>query len=683
MQKSSFTLLFLFLIAFSPKLKAQKILFFASHENTYYSELIVALKALEAAGYTVDVVSANEQDVSVYMQPDPTTIEETANTLFNSSYAEFTTQFPSHFGEAWDAGLNTTPEFYPVSGSIHDITDMDEYDALVLAGGTGILAYRVDGNYEAQGSGNRLLTAAQIEETAEKLNELALDALSKGKPILAQCHGASIPVFWRIPGTSGPGAESLGFSILKSEAAAGYPDMQTATDYSTLGVMYNDLDRVKISNPHPDFTGYENGKAKIITSKDWYPQTVAHAARSLLNILESYPTAGELEQEISVLILHGGAVDPDNCSPSNRQNDVPCNYGTGNNLPADYTDIENLLNATSGFDHYNFNVSELNLTGSTLPFDPDNRESVFAYLQQFQGIVFYKHWSTGLTDEILEAIRDFTDNGGGLVGLHHALYNDVDGTQNKDILVNEVFGLESAMNTWSANLTTYQVYSTNYGHFVSTYGIGYFNAQEPPLEWDNVAMPLPGTNLSHTAYQRFPVYDEIYNNMAFMNNQSYGHGVNQVCPLFSNDQSPFPQMHTTGFVKRFNPSLDASEGRVAYFEIGERKESINISHIFGQTLRNAVFWTAMDSISTVGLSENDPDLFFVYPNPASGIVSIQNPKKEKFQLRVSDYAGRKIFETESPSGTALELSFSDKASGVYLLSFESGGKTCIQKLIVR
>ncbi|MCE3297282.1 MAG: hypothetical protein K0R65_2996 [Crocinitomicaceae bacterium] len=663
--------------------RAQKILFFASHEQTYYSELIVAVKGLEAAGYTVDIVSANAQDVSTYMVPNPTTIEETANTLFNSSYGEFTTQFPTHFGEGWQAGLNATPDFYPVSGSIHDIADMTEYDALVLAGGTGILAYRVDGQYESQGSGDRLLTAAQVQLTAEKLNELALDALSNGKPVLAQCHGASLPVFWRIPGTSGAGSEILGFSLLKDQGAAGYPDAQTETDYLDMNVAYNNLDRVRVSSPHSSFAGFENGKAKIITSRDWYPQTVAHAARTLLNILESYPTSGELEQEISVLIMHGGAVDPDNCGAANHLNDVPCNYGTGNNLPADYSDIENLLNASSTFDHYQFNVSNLNLASGIMPFDANDVNSVLSYLEQFQGVVFFKHWSTGITDEIQQALKTYADNGGGIVGLHHALYNDIDNEQNKNILVNEVFGMESAMSTWSASLVNYQVYSTNYGHFVSTYGVNYFNAQEPPLEWENTAMPNAGSNLSHSTYQRFPVFDEIYNNMVFVNNPSFGHGVNQICPLFSNDQSPLAQMHTTGFVKLFNPEMDESEGRIAYFEIGERKESINISHVFGQVVRNAVFWTAMDPLAVSGITHYEAEGISIYPNPTEGLVHIKNPGNKELLLTVVDPSGRRLNSCKIAAQTGTDFSLSGKSPGIYLIEMEQEGIKHVQKIILR
>ena len=79
-------------------LSQEKVLLFVSHEETYYSEYIVALKAFEAAGYVVDVRSSTSQAASTYMIPVSTTIEETANTLPGSSYADFTTQFQANFG---------------------------------------------------------------------------------------------------------------------------------------------------------------------------------------------------------------------------------------------------------------------------------------------------------------------------------------------------------------------------------------------------------------------------------------------------------------------------------------------------------------------------------------------------------------------------------------------------------
>lgn len=586
---------FFFLILFSPvRLFSDTILMFVSHEQTYYSEYIVMLKALQAAGYTVDVRSSSTDSASVYMVPSNTDIEETAGTLPNGSYSQFTTQFQNLFGSSWNASWNAMPSRIYVNGRIQDVASMSSYVGLVVVGGLGALEYRVDGSYSSQGAGDRLVSAAEIQSASEKLNSLALEALAAGKPVMAQCHGASIPVFWRIPSTSGPGEEALGFSLLKDNYATGFPEEATATTLSSLNVNHRTNDRVTVSSPHSSFNDTGNGDSKIITTRDWYPQTVAHAARTLINILETFPTKAEREATVSVLILHGGVVNTENCHYTNRANDIPCNYGGGANLPADYTDIVSLLNANSPNDDFNFTVTNVNITEGSLPFTASDQSSVLNYLNQFDAVVFYKHWSTGLTDAIQNALVSYADAGGGVLGLHHGLYHDIDGALDKEILVDELFGAESAMNTWSANLTTYNVVATDYGHFVSTYGISFAEAIETPSPWSSNALLSPA-NASFSYYQRFSIYDEIYNNMTFVAGQTFGRGVNQITPIFSNDQTPSSQSHTTGFVKHFDPSENGSVGKVAYYEIGERQESINIDHAFGQVVRNTIVWLSSSS----------------------------------------------------------------------------------------
>lgn len=573
--------------------QGQSVLMFVAHEDTYYSEYVVMRKTLEAAGYTVEVRSASAQPASIYMIPNGTDIEATANTLAGSNYTQFTQKFADLTGATWQTAWNATPTFENVTGAIQDVNDMSNYAALVIVGGTGALAYRIDGTYSSQGTAARELSAATIQAAAEKLNALALEALAAGKPVMAQCHGSSLAPFWRIPNTSGPGAEILGYSLLKDQYATGFPDGQTPVDLASLNVNFRAEDRVCISSPHSSFVHNGNADYKIITTRDWYPQTVLYAAQTLMNIIETYPTQTQQEAVKQVLILHGGAVDVNNCHYTNRANDIPCNYGGGANLPADYTDIVNLLNANSANDNYDFVVTDLNLTG-TLPYNANNQAEILTYLNQFQTVIFFKHWSTGITTALQNALVQYADEGGGVIALHHGLYNDIDGSLNKDILVSQLFGAQSAMNTWSANLTNYQLFSTNHGHFISSFGINYDAAAQAPAAWGGSSL-LAGTNASYSYYSPFAIYDELYNNMSFEAGQTFGTEVNEITPIFSNNQTPSSQVHTSGFVKLFNPALDATVGKVVYFEVGERKESININHRYGQAVRNAVVWAAKNS----------------------------------------------------------------------------------------
>lgn len=685
--KPNFYILFLGIVSCVSNIAygQKKILLFASPENTYYSEYIVAIEALKSAGYEVDIRSAGIDSIATYMLPSGTTIDQTAESLAGSSYADFTTQYEQNFNRVWNPSLDATPNYVLSNGSILDIVNMAEYDALVIAGGTGILDYRLDGTYSDQGSGSRLITAFTVKQVAEKLNALAVEALDFSKPILAQCHGASLPVFWRIPITSGPGPEDLGLSLLKGQQVAGYPDAATTADYATLFVTHSPSDPVRISTPNSSFMNSRNATSKIITSRDWYPQTVSYAARTLLNVLDTYPTIPELERVYKILILHGGTINTNNCSPSNRVNDIPCNYGTGDSLPADYTDVVALLSSDSPTDFYTFQVTEVNLTSTSLPFNPANKVQILAYFRKFDGIVFFKHWSTGITSEIQEALVSYADIGGGVVGLHHALYNDIDGARNKNILVNQLFGAESAMSGWSANLTDYEVYSTNYGHFVSSYFHPYTSAGFAPANWVGNILP-DGTSNSFAEYHRFGVFDEIYNNMTFAAGQSFGRNINQINPLFSNNLEPSSQAHTTGFVKLFNPALDMSVGRVAYFQIGESIENYKFDHVYAQIVRNAMVWTAKNRVSVVvGMDELEELIGLrCYPNPATELITLEfSEVQEAKNIRLSAISGSTVLEFGTQTGTEINLNTKSLHPGIYVLSFEIESIPMKKRIIIQ
>ena len=472
-----------------------------------------------------------------------------------------------------------------------------------------------------------------VQAAAQKVNALIVEALQNGKPVFAQCHAASIPVFCRVPSTSGPGAEALGFSLLKGKGASGYPAAGTATDYSTLQVTHLTMDRTTVSTPHSSLVHNGNGDFKIITSADWYPQTVVHGTRTLLNILQTYPTKTQRESNITCLVLHGGVLDSTNCSASNLANDVPCNYGsTPANLPADYRHVVNLLNGSSPQDNYSITATHLNISG-TLPYNGTVTSSILNYLQQFDVVVFYKHWSTNVTPELQNAIVSYADNGGGVLAIHHGLYNHINGSLNKNILVNQLFGAESSTTGWSANRTNYSMYSTNYGHFVSTYGVTYSTSTTDPAAWSTNTI-IPSSNTSFSTYQRFTLFDEIYNNMSFIASQTFGRNVNQINPLFSNNLTPSAQCHTNGFAKLFNPSLDASVGRAIFLQAGETRANYYSTHPFGQVIRNSVVWLGQNSTSIpTGIKKINPNIeLSLFPNPNSGKFTLLSNTDGDFEL---------------------------------------------------
>jgi putative intracellular protease/amidase len=564
----------------------KKILMFVPFEMAYYTEYIVMYEALTASGYNVDVMSAATSGSGVYMLPVGTTVEETANTLPGSNHTEFKQQFKSMFGSDWNENLNSIPPTgkIEVHGKIQTVENMDNYLGLVVVGGTGILSYRLDGSFENQGA----LPAGQVEEAALKLNALANEALVNGKPVLSQCHGASLPVFWKVEGSS--------TSLLSGEFAAGYPEVVTGEVYAANGVTLRADDKVVVASPNSLLQDGGNGRYKIITSRDWYPQTVAHAARVFLNVLESYPDVTARESTVKVLIMHGGAIDQFNCTAGNRNNDVPCNYGAGIDLPADYSHIKQLLEANHT-DNFQFVVTDLNLTGVNLPYSPDNQSSIENYLNSFDVIVFFKHWSTGVNITLQNAILSFADNGGGVLGLHHAMYNDIDDANpslNKNILNISLFGVTSEESNWSATRGEYLLYSTNYGHFVSTYNVDISQniAMQSPATWD-VHPLMKEANKSLSVYQTFSIFDEVYNNKVFYASEKFGYGVNEITPLFSNNLAG-EQIHTEGFVKLYNKNADTKIGKVACFQPGENRENFELDSTYGQIVRNAVLWLSFN-----------------------------------------------------------------------------------------
>jgi putative intracellular protease/amidase len=592
------------------------ILMFVPQDSAYYSEYIVMRRALEASGFSVEVRSSSGTSAPTYLVPAGDSLVGQADSLAGSSYAAFSLQFEAVFGSPWQPADNAIPQQgIPVTGRIQDVADLSGHAGLVVVGGTGALAYRVDGDYAGLGAS----PAAEVEAAAQALNRLALDGLAQGKPVVAQCHGASLAAFFRIPGTVGPGAETLGFSLLKDSQATGFPEPETGTDLGLLGVDYRPEDTLTIASPHPSLylTGIPVGRgdARVVTTRDWYPQNVAHAAQALLNMLQSYPSPTLQQAPLRVLVLHGGAVDTGNCSAANKLNDIPCNFGTGPNTPADYLDILAALSipALQAEDGIELDVDALNLTPAdgTLPFDPDNLASVRSYMDAYDTVLLFKHWSTGMTSALQSALVDFVDDGGGVVALHHALYNDITGPLSKDILVEQLFGVHSPMGSWAgSSLQNQDLVFTQAGHFITSFHLAHrlSNSVAAPAAWWTHPLPA-GANPSGQWYQRITVYDEIYNNWTVLPNSVFGRGVGEIEPLLATTGWPQEATHLAGFSRRLDPSGDGSTGRVVFMMPGERKESFAAASAYPRLMRNALLWTAKAK-SSAEPPPQEPDAVF-------------------------------------------------------------------------
>jgi putative intracellular protease/amidase len=352
------------------------ILMFVPKNFTYWSEYAVMRSALEALCYQVDVRSSSSGLAHAYMVGD---IASDAG----GQYQTFTTRFEQQFGQPWDAALNQPQPDIAVNGSIATITGMSQYEALVIVGGTGAVAYRYDGSYEAlnhPADAARHVSAGETSLGAEQLNRLAIDALSRGKPVLAECHAATLMGFFRGDGADQP--------LLAGRVATGFPDdgspSGTAAVFASAGAAYRGNDTVIVESPNPQsFPGADDATSLVLTSRDWHPATVSQAARTLANVLETYPyVIGTSPGPVRVLLMHGGAINTSNCAASNQSNDVPCNHlgrtdlPVEDRLPADYTHLRALLLAGSPSDTFVFNVTDVNMLAGSLPYNANDQASV-------------------------------------------------------------------------------------------------------------------------------------------------------------------------------------------------------------------------------------------------------------------------------------------------------------------
>jgi putative intracellular protease/amidase len=593
-----------------PSSEGDRVLMFVAYNDVWWSEYKVMYETLDALGYDVDVRSSADGSASTY-QLGLTLDEWSDHPTSGGTHAGFVDAFEERTGEAWTSTWND-PAPIPIDGLIQDVASLDAYEAFVLVGGTGAIDYLYDGTYEANtsdhgGDPGHVSDAAAVEEAAIAIDELVNDAIERGVPVIAQCHGAALVSYARIDGTTG-GPGDLGTSVLEGRSATGYHlgDGDTAARLASLGVTYLPDRSVVVDGPDPALVGGSHtATSRIVTTRDWAPQTVLHGASTLHAIMRTYPSDVELAAAHNVLVLHGGAVDPSDCQASNQSNDVPCNWGVAD-LPADFTHLEALLAADSPADDFDFTVSDLDLTEpGALPFDPDAPGDLRAHLdaQSIDVVVYFEHWGHGTTDEIQSDLTGFADDGGGLVAFHHGLYNQ---GGNIDLLAT-AFGAESNLSDWGGSTDPrpgagpYGFLATGYGHFIATHAIDHESTMIEPPFGDGFPASMPGhpsqssvVNPNANGLPFVELHEEIYANTTFLGSPDFGSGVGQIDTFLANDAAAFSpdQTLTAGFAKRFDPSGDDTVGRLAYVQPGETRSSYEPTSPLGQMFRNAVAWAA-------------------------------------------------------------------------------------------
>lgn len=544
---------------------------FVAYNDVWYTEYKVAYEGLRALGYDVDVVSSNTGEALTYGGAVSGSVEV--------GFSEFQDLFEANFGIPWDSSW-TAQANIPLDGRIQDITNLDEYDALVMPGGRGTVAYEYDGSYAnlspQDAPGTHITTVAEVQAAAEKLNELINIALQEGKPVGAQCHGAPLIGFARINGTAGSGFDNLGTSVLSGKYATGYPlnDGTVAADYANLGINYLNSEKLVVDGPDaPNYNG--NGRDLLVTTLDWRAETVAYFVQTVHNMLTSYPAPTQRTQPLNVLVFGG---------------DEPTNYGTP---PVRHTDLAAMLNDAS---------DELNITAVATS---NTADMTLANLQNYDVLVYNRH--NNVSQAIEDAVVDFVDGGGGLVGLHHAIYNQ---GGNNGTLINlfggELSGSASLDNEmWIVyNGESNRMINVNMGHFVSTYGV-YLTPGQPTSTIDyTTPLGIPNANLDGNTgrgYYHFTIEapDELYVGSVFNDGVVFGTGVNEINRLFSNDRFVESSLNpnnghydTWGWTREYD--TDGGEvGRIVYLEPGETVARTLAHPSYQQVIKNAVVWTAL------------------------------------------------------------------------------------------
>jgi len=93
-------------------------------------------------------------------------------------------------------------------------------------------------------------------------------------------------------------------------------------------------------------------------------------------------------------------------------------------------------------------------------------------------------------------------------------------------------------------------------------------------------------------------------------------------------------------------------------------------------------WEAIiDCFATVGTEDLVQDGFGVFPNPTTGIFSVQMPNEISGNIKVYNSAGMLVAE-ELASEKYTNFDFSGKAKGLYFIKIETGGQTISRKIII-
>ncbi|XOV69169.1 MAG: T9SS type A sorting domain-containing protein [Fluviicola sp.] len=124
-----------------------------------------------------------------------------------------------------------------------------------------------------------------------------------------------------------------------------------------------------------------------------------------------------------------------------------------------------------------------------------------------------------------------------------------------------------------------------------------------------------------------------------------------------------------------NASEDDDYATVAYGSYGQGSSANYYTNWGFSPLIRANF----DQV--LGVEHNETSKISIYPNPTSGIISIQNPGKVLSAITVTNLEGRQILHTEINGTKSLDLS--NNASGIYLVTVSNEKGTSTKRIVLK
>jgi hypothetical protein len=92
------------------------------------------------------------------------------------------------------------------------------------------------------------------------------------------------------------------------------------------------------------------------------------------------------------------------------------------------------------------------------------------------------------------------------------------------------------------------------------------------------------------------------------------------------------------------------------------------------------------TVAALTVSDNQFNMFGVYPNPSNGEVTISLSTDKDVNVSLFDIRGRKVYgqlHNNTSDSFNEKVDFSSMASGVYMLNVESGSKRAIKKIVIQ